>query len=128
MNAHDRIKYFSVVSKVNQGDFSSLNSEEVQWLQDHPDVISNIKNERHRREILRKCPGQQDTVEEILFLLNWIALILTAMVSASVADSFAQLASVWHACCRTHCPIGTIRPVSSAMGINCAGEIIPFIG
>ncbi len=70
MNAYDRIKYFSVVSKVNQGDFSLLNSEEVQWLQDHPDVISNIKTERHRREILRKCPGQQDTVEEILFLLN----------------------------------------------------------
>ena len=43
MNAHDRIKYFSVVSKVNQGDFSSLNSEEVQWLQDHPDVISILK-------------------------------------------------------------------------------------
>ena len=70
MNAHDRIKYFSVVSKVNQGDFSSLNSEEVHWLQDDTDVISNIKNERHRREILRKCPVQQDTVEEILFLLD----------------------------------------------------------
>jgi len=70
MNAQDRIKYFSIVSKINQGDFNLLDSEEMQWLQSHPELISNMKDERHKRDIIRKCPGIQDTVEEILFLLD----------------------------------------------------------
>lgn len=70
MKAYDRIKYFSVVNKINQGEFNSLDSDEIKWLQDHPEVISNMKSERHKQDILRKCPGKQDTVEEILFLLD----------------------------------------------------------
>jgi|TARA_B100000085_G_C18537761_1_gene510707 hypothetical protein len=70
MKAYDRIKYFSVVNKINQGEFNSLDSDEIQWLQDHPEVISSMKSERHKQDILRKCPGKQDTVEEILFLLD----------------------------------------------------------
>ena len=54
----------------SQGEFNSLDSDEIKWLQDHPEVISNMKSERHKQDILRKCPGKQDTVEEILFLLD----------------------------------------------------------
>ena len=70
MNAYDRIKYFSVVNKINQGEFNSLDHDEIRWLQEHPKLITNMKIERHKRDILRKCPGKKDTVEEILFLLD----------------------------------------------------------
>jgi hypothetical protein len=70
MNAQDRIKYFSIVTKINQGNFDQLDSEEMVWLQSHPDLISDMKNGRYKQDVLRKCPGVQDTIEEILFLLD----------------------------------------------------------
>ena len=58
-----------------------------------------------------------------LRLLNWTAERLTATLTWS-----GQLAASAQACRSTHSPIGTIRPVSSATGMNSAGETMPRSG
>ena len=52
---------------------------------------------------------------------------LTATPILQIPSSCHFLACL-QAVSNTHSPIGTIRPVSSAIGINVAGEIHPFSG
>ena len=59
---------------------------------------------------------------------NWRELTLTAMVRCDRAGSLCQLASSLHAVCSTQRPSGRIRPVSSASGMNCAGDTMPRCG
>jgi hypothetical protein len=70
MNAKDRINYFSVIDKINKGKIDSLSNDEMEWLGDNQEVVSDIKKERNKRSILKNSPGIQDTIEEILFVLD----------------------------------------------------------
>jgi hypothetical protein len=70
MNAKDRINYFSVIDKINKGKIDSLSNDEMEWLRDNQEVVSDIKKERNKRSILKNSPGIQDTIEEILFVLD----------------------------------------------------------
>jgi hypothetical protein len=56
-------------------------------------------------------------------LRNWAGERLTAILRSA-----GHCAAVAQACRMTHSPMGTINPVSSARGMNEAGEIIPFSG
>ena len=59
---------------------------------------------------------------------NSSALALRASCRLLVAGLPDQ-SLIWaHAVCSTHNPIGTIRPVFSASGINCSGRIKPRSG
>lgn len=51
MNATDRIKYFSIVSKINKGEFDSITPEEYSWLQKNPKLLKDMSKVR-KREIL----------------------------------------------------------------------------
>ena len=70
MNATDRIKYFSIVSKINKGQFGDITEDEYHWLQKNPMVLKRINTARKKQEILNKSEGSQDTIEEILFVLD----------------------------------------------------------
>lgn len=70
MNAKDRINYFSVIDKINKGKIDSLSNDEMEWLRNNQEVVSDIKKERNKRSILKNSPGIQDTIEEILFVLD----------------------------------------------------------
>jgi hypothetical protein len=70
MNATDRIRYFSIVAKLNKGLFDDITEDEYHWLQKNPTVLKNINNSRKKQEILNKSEGSQDTIEEILFVLD----------------------------------------------------------
>ena len=58
-----------------------------------------------------------------LRLLNWAGDRLTA-----TRTGFGHVAASQQACLSTHSPIGTIRPISSASGMNSAGETMPRLG
>ena len=60
-------------------------------------------------------------------LENCRALTLTATVQAAQAGWPFQAASWAHAVCRTHCPRGSINPVSSARGMKRAGDTRPWV-
>lgn len=70
MNAKDRINYFNVIDKINKGKIDSLSNDEMEWLRNNQEVVSDIKKERNKRSILKNSPGIQDTIEEILFVLD----------------------------------------------------------
>lgn len=70
MNATDRIRYFSIVAKLNKGLFDDITEDEYRWLQKNPTVLKNINTSRKKQEILNKSEGSQDTIEEILFVLD----------------------------------------------------------
>jgi len=70
MNASDRINYYNIVSKVNNGSFDDIEPEEYLWLQNNPHVLKNMNLSRKKEEILQKCAGIHGTVEEILFSLD----------------------------------------------------------
>ena len=70
MNASDRIKYFSIVSKINKGQFDDIDPDEYTWLQSNPHVLKDMNLIRKKEEILQKCMGIHGTVEEILFSLD----------------------------------------------------------
>ena len=54
---------------------------------------------------------------------SWFAETLTAMRSGRPSACHAR---AWRSASRsTHSPIGTISPVSSAMGMNSTGEMVP---
>lgn len=70
MNAKERIKYFSIVNKINKGLWDDITKDDYEWLQKNPDVIKNIKTSREKIDILNKCEGASGTIEEILFVLD----------------------------------------------------------
>ena len=70
MNASDRIKYFSIVSKINKGRLDDINPDEFALLQKNPNILKDMNLTRKKEEILQKSMGCQGTVEEILFSLD----------------------------------------------------------
>lgn len=70
MNATDRIKYFSIVSKINKGNFDDITQDEYLWLQKNPNVLKEMNQVRKKREILNSSKGTMNTIEEILFVLD----------------------------------------------------------
>lgn len=70
MNATDRIKRFSIINKVNKGNFDDITNEEYLWLKNNPDVLKEMNQARKKREILNSSQGAQGTIEEILFVLD----------------------------------------------------------
>jgi hypothetical protein len=70
MNATDRIKYFSIVTKINKGQFDDITDDEYLWLKKNPKVLKEINTVRKKREILKSSQGTLDTIEEILFILD----------------------------------------------------------
>jgi len=56
---------------------------------------------------------------------NWRALTFTEMQSGRVRSSDCHTASWAQAVRKTHSPSGMMWPVSSASGMNSAGETIP---
>lgn len=70
MNAKERIKYFSIVNKINKNLWDEITKEDYEWLQKNPDVIKNIKMSREKIDIISKCDGASGTIEEILFVLD----------------------------------------------------------
>jgi len=70
MNATDRIKYFSIVSKINKGNFDDITQDEYLWLQKNPNVLKKMNQVRKKREILNSSKGTMNTIEEILFILD----------------------------------------------------------
>jgi hypothetical protein len=70
MNASDKIKYYSIVSKVNNGLLDDIEPEEYLWLQNNPHVLRNMNLTRKKEGILQKCAGIRGTVEEIIFSLD----------------------------------------------------------
>lgn len=70
MNATDRIKYFSIVNKINKGKFDDITQDEYLWLQKNPNVLKKMNQVRKKREILNASKGTIDTIEEILFILD----------------------------------------------------------
>lgn len=70
MNATDRIKRFSIINKINKGNFDDITNEEYLWLKNNPDVLKEMNQARKKREILNSSQGAQGTIEEILFVLD----------------------------------------------------------
>lgn len=70
MNATDRIKYFSIVSKINKGNFDDITQDEYLWLKKNPNVLKEMNQVRKKREILNDSKGTMNTIEEILFVLD----------------------------------------------------------
>jgi hypothetical protein len=70
MNATDRIKYFSIVTKINKGQFDDITDDEYLWLKNNPKVLKEMNAVRKKREILKSSQGTLDTIEEILFVLD----------------------------------------------------------
>lgn len=70
MRASDRIKYFSIVSKINKGQFDDIAPDEYAWLQSNPHVLKDMNLTRKKEEILQKSVDCHGTVEEILFSLD----------------------------------------------------------
>ena len=70
MRASDRIKYLSIISKINSGQFDEIDSEEYSWLQKNPNILKDMNIIRKKQEILQKSTGIHGTVEEILFSLD----------------------------------------------------------
>ena len=70
MNATDRIKYFSIVSKINKGNFDDITQDEYLWLKKNPNVLKEMNQVRKKREILNSSKGTMNTIEEILFVLD----------------------------------------------------------
>ncbi len=53
MNASDKIKYYSIVSKVNNGLLDDIEPEEYLWLQNNPHVLRNMNLTRKRKEFFK---------------------------------------------------------------------------
>tara|TARA_Y100001936_G_C15773380_1_gene507431 strand:+ start:456 stop:689 length:234 start_codon:yes stop_codon:yes gene_type:complete len=70
MRASDRIKYFSIVSKINSGQLSDIQPDEYSWLQENPHILRDMNLSRKKEEILQKSDGIHGTIEEILFSLD----------------------------------------------------------
>ena len=70
MNSSERIKYFSIVKKINRGEFDQLTEDEMLLLQKNPSFLMGMKNSREKKDLLRRCPQHQGTIEEILFELD----------------------------------------------------------
>ncbi len=60
--------------------------------------------------------------------LNWMGLILIDKIQCWGIFNAGHLFIKAIASFNTHSPIGTMSPVSSAIGINSTGEIIPLVG
>lgn len=70
MNATDRIKYFSIVSKINKGNFDDITKDEYLWMKKNPNVLKEMNSARKKIDILKSSKGSIDTIEEILFILD----------------------------------------------------------
>jgi hypothetical protein len=70
MKANDRIKYATIVEKINKRRISELTEEEYDWLKYHPDLIAKIKFQKQKNDIIKSSSGNKDTIEEILFELD----------------------------------------------------------
>jgi len=70
MNSSERIKYFSIVNKINRGEFDKLTADEMLLLQREPLFLTTMKKSREKKDILRKSTQHHGTIEEILFELD----------------------------------------------------------
>jgi hypothetical protein len=70
MNSSERIKYFSIVNKINRGEFDKLTEDEMLLLQREPLFLTTMKKSREKKDLLRKSNQHHGTIEEILFELD----------------------------------------------------------
>ena len=53
MRASDRIKYFSIVSKINKGQFDDIAPDEYVWLQSNPHVLKDMNLTRKKKNYFK---------------------------------------------------------------------------
>lgn len=70
MKAEDKIKYSSIVEKINKTKMEDLTEDEYEWLKHHTSLIQKIKKNKQKENILNAMVGNKDTIEEILFNLD----------------------------------------------------------
>lgn len=70
MKAEDKIKYSSIIEKINKTKMENLTEDEYEWLKHHTSLIQKIKKNKQKENILNAMVGNKDTIEEILFNLD----------------------------------------------------------